>query len=895
MGFIIDKQTLDDLNIFGKGRGNSVYGIFNNTTTRGGALILEDMFRYPLSDVARINQRSSVIRYFLEQGTTFPFRNEWFDTIEHYLSNRDNRTRLNAGDNTLQRKIRGAIGADTEYELLHKGVLAAIGIINGVNDFVTRAGEGKPGSPCQEEFRQMEEMIREPHLAWAVSEKGAKKITYEKMTVYDRLLRYEGHDLLKKLLYHIYSLDVYISVAAIARERGFVFAEALPGGRSVMKISGVYHPLVPAAIPNSMEVDGNQNVVFLTGANMAGKSTFMKAFGIAVFLAHMGFPLPAESMEFTVQKGMFTTINLPDNLNMGYSHFYAEVLRVKKVAAQVSKTENMVIIFDELFRGTNVKDAYEATVAVTKAFAEKRNCTFMISTHIIEAGEVLRESCPNINFTYLPTVMEGNTPVYTYRLESGITNDRHGMMIVNNEQVLEILKQPGPPEGKTVAPAVFTVDKQTLEDLNILGKFKTNSVFNVFNSTRTRGGERLLENMFRHPMTDAAEINHRSAIIGFFRRKKAVFPFDQEKFDLVERYLNNRAHPNRMVAFLNTCRRKFLHSIAKDLEYEMITGGLQEAVGFLNSLGAFNRSLAEEGSAYSGIREETRNLLHSKPLSWVFKGDGCQKLSLWKLAAYDYSLRHVCHSQLKRLLEIVYALDVYIAVAGEAEKKGFSQAVARPFTGGKNSIALANVFHPGLGGAVANDVHIDAGRNVIFLTGANMAGKSTLMKAFGIAVYLAHMGFPVAAGKMEFTVQDGLYTSINVPDNLNMGYSHFYAEVLRVKHVAEEVGSGKNLVVIFDELFKGTNVKDAYDATVAVTRAFSGHRNCSFIISTHITEAGHTLCENCSNFKFVYFPTVMEGRIPTYTYRLQEGITNDRHGMMIINNEHILEIIRGER
>ena len=127
---------------------------------------------------------------------------------------------------------------------------------------------------------------------------------------------------------------------------------------------------------------------------------------------------------------------------------------------------------------------------------------------------------------------------------------------------------------------------------------------------------------------------------------------------------------------------------------------------------------------------------------------------------------------------------------------------------------------------------------------------------------------------------------------LNMGYSHFYAEVLRVKFVASEVAAGKNMVIILDELFKGTNVKDAYDATVAVIEAFSIHRNCSFIISTHILEAGQTLHEKCPHFKFAYLPTVMEGRIPRYTYRLTDGITADRHGMQIINNEHIVDIIR---
>jgi DNA mismatch repair ATPase MutS len=188
-------------------------------------------------------------------------------------------------------------------------------------------------------------------------------------------------------------------------------------------------------------------------------------------------------------------------------------------------------------------------------------------------------------------------------------------------------------------------------------------------------------------------------------------------------------------------------------------------------------------------------------------------------------------------------------------------------------------------------VQLDAGNNVIFLTGANMAGKSTFMKSFGIAVYLAHMGFPVPAKSMNFSVKDGIYTSINVPDNLNMGYSHFYAEVLRVKKIAEEVSAPKNLVVIFDELFKGTNVKDAYDATLAVSEVFAEHRNCFFIISTHIVEVGQALGERTHNIRFVYMPTEMQGKVPVYTYRAREGISSDRHGMMIIENERILEII----
>src|SRR5690606_13713068 len=142
------------------------------------------------------------------------------------------------------------------------------------------------------------------------------------------------------------------------------------------------------------------------------------------------------------------------------------------------------------------------------------------------------------------------------------------------------------------------------------------------------------------------------------------------------------------------------------------------------------------------------------------------------------------------------------------------------------------LYHPCIDKAIANSVSFDQDSNVLFLTGANMAGKSTFMKSFGTSIYLAHMGFPVAAKRMVFSVKDGLFSSINVSDNLGMGYSHFYAEVLRVKDVAVEVAKSKNLVILFDELFKGTNVKDAYDATLGVSEAFAENRNCSFIIST---------------------------------------------------------------
>ncbi len=109
-------------------------------------------------------------------------------------------------------------------------------------------------------------------------------------------------------------------------------------------------------------------------------------------------------------------------------------------------------------------------------------------------------------------------------------------------------------------------------------------------------------------------------------------------------------------------------------------------------------------------------------------------------------------------------------------------------------------------------------------------------------MYLAHMGFPVAATSFEFSVREGMYSSINVADNIGLGYSHFYAEVVRVKQAADAAAAAeKRLLLMFDELFKGTNVKDAYDGTLSVTEAFAEYQDCLFIVSYAYYRSGRSI------------------------------------------------------
>lgn len=437
MHFKTDPQTLDDLQIFGKPGQKTVFRLYNHTRTRGGAALLETLFREPLATADAINTRSQVIQFFRDQPFTFPADIAGLDSIEAYLSLTDPRTRLTQENRDLSQKINQLLAADGDYKLIVKGIQAIIALHHLLSSFVKEVSARIPPDAFASTLEAMENLLR----AVATEDMQSGKISHERAVQLDGLFRFTVRLQLLQLLQHVYLLDMYISIAQVAQERGFNFPHALPAAANTIQAQGLYHPLLTKPVDNDVAINADKNVVFLTGANMAGKSTFMKSLGIALYTAHLGFPVAAGSMTFSVRDGIFTTINLPDDLGAGSSHFYAEVLRVKKIANVLRTHRSLFVIFDELFRGTNVKDAYDGTIAVTKAFALRKHSVFIISTHIVEAGEVLQASCDNVRFVRLPTHMNGHTPQYTYKLEPGITADRHGMVIIRNAGILELLQR----------------------------------------------------------------------------------------------------------------------------------------------------------------------------------------------------------------------------------------------------------------------------------------------------------------------------------------------------------------------------------------------------------------------------------------------------------------------
>ncbi|WP_431216404.1 MutS-related protein [Puia sp. P3] len=421
-----DEQTISDLGIFGNKGSGSIYELFHRVNSRGGAEVLEEMFRKPLADRDAINRRIRIIESFAGSDVRFPYDAVLIDAAEKYLADRRQEARNESGPAFMGEKE------------MQSGVGAILDIFQKTRAFVDLA-EVKDIPAFSAERADLCELLDDPAFRPVFSERSGHRMSFSALTAYDGLLRLTERDKIQQLLGYMYFLDVYISVARVARERNFIFPRALEKGRGELHLNGVFHPGIKEAVPNDITMDSSRNVVFLSGANMAGKSTFLRSVSTALYLAHMGFPVPARSMQFSVLDGIYTTINLPDNLGIGASHFYVEVLRVKKIASELTTGQSFFILFDELFRGTNVKDAHEATVAVATGFARKKNSLFIISSHIVEAAKDLEQTA-GFAFHFLPTRMEGSVPVYTYKLEKGVTDDRHGMIIIKNEGILEILK-----------------------------------------------------------------------------------------------------------------------------------------------------------------------------------------------------------------------------------------------------------------------------------------------------------------------------------------------------------------------------------------------------------------------------------------------------------------------
>jgi DNA mismatch repair protein MutS len=129
-----------------------------------------------------------------------------------------------------------------------------------------------------------------------------------------------------------------------------------------------------------------------------------------------------------------------DNIAKGESYFFNEVQRIKNTIYKINDGRKWLVLIDELFKGTNVQDAMKCSLTVIKGLMKIRNSLFILSTHLYEIGEELKQY-PNIAFKFFETTVTEDQLSFSYQLKDGISNDRIGYVILKREKVVEMLEK----------------------------------------------------------------------------------------------------------------------------------------------------------------------------------------------------------------------------------------------------------------------------------------------------------------------------------------------------------------------------------------------------------------------------------------------------------------------
>ena len=156
----------------------------------------------------------------------------------------------------------------------------------------------------------------------------------------------------------------------------------------------------------------------------------------------------------------------------------------------------------------------------------------------------------------------------------------------------------------------FNTDKPTHDDLNLLGQHRPGSVYGLFHQVKTRGGERLLDQLFRNPLTDPKAINQRTAIFGYLQERNYSFPFDRQQCHLVEDYLGGLSTGNFLFTTVNILRKKWMGSLLKDEEFGLIVEGVRATLAFLHTCRNFIRQFDETSARNTPPTSPLQDHLH---------------------------------------------------------------------------------------------------------------------------------------------------------------------------------------------------------------------------------------------------------------------------------------------
>lgn len=427
---------------------------------------------------------------------------------------------------------------------------------------------------------------------------------------------------------------------------------------------------------------------------------------------------------------------------------------------------------------------------------------------------------------------------------------------------------------------LMDIDNTTLTDLEVFGSSGRPGVFELVARTSTSIGRSALRRRMERPASDIHEIRATQEAVSFLMIHHEVLQFDNVSVAAVTRYLRSNITPSARSTLGDR-----LEYVWWRLNYRDVLREIEEGVGATLSL-------------FECLDRICATLQHNNPPRLISEivtpiRAAAQQLVRARADAatilvVDRVFRSILKPSIEEALQSLAELDALTAMALTTSSQGWvfpDLDDAGPFL-----LEADDLRHPFLNDGVANPIRLSGGEPMVFLTGPNMAGKTTYLRTVALSVLLGQMGMGIPASKARLSPIDVLFTSLNPTDNLRAGLSYFYAEVLRVKAAAAILVEGKRSLIIFDEVFKGTNVRDALDASSEVILGFAKARRSGFIFSSHLIELVTTLQSNPS-IRFYCFDGDIEHGVPRYSFTLREGFSDKRFGLLLLRQADVPEML----
>jgi DNA mismatch repair protein MutS len=435
----IDKISFNDISIFHPEEEFSIFHRLNFTRTVGGKEWLRKFFTEPHNDLKKILGTQKVIRTLMEHVKDWPtdISNGTVLVMDKFLDYALDP--ISENSNPLNSLLYKWLHIE-DYSMVKYSITHFADFYRGIKNIALLLEDPDLPINIKLYIDRITGLLKEPVLQKLSETTHGQKFSVQENLYYGYHLRGRYRNGTLELIDIFSRLDAWYSMAVAVRTYRLTFPEFVEQQTPLVEAKGLYHILLPKPVPYDLRMNPEHNFLFLTGANMAGKSTLIKSVGSAVFLAHIGMGVPAEKMKLTLFDGLLSNINVVDNIAKGESFFFNEVQRIKNTIEKINNGKKWLVLIDELFKGTNVQDAMKCSTTVIKGLIKIKNSLFILSTHLYEIGNEL-SNYPNISFRYFETLVKDDQLEFSYQLKEGISNDRIGYVILKREKVVEMLEK----------------------------------------------------------------------------------------------------------------------------------------------------------------------------------------------------------------------------------------------------------------------------------------------------------------------------------------------------------------------------------------------------------------------------------------------------------------------